>query len=186
MKVVISGRRAAWASMPRRGFMALCMAAASGAAPAWEPMAARLVEATAVALPLSSQYGRVCSGYDSAICSDVSEFYRMDRRLLRRVGLVTALSPTWGVRTQFTEGAAAPKLVIRPRLLLGLIGSKFLSEGRAVTAEVFGTLGGDSRHRPCLDDYDRQYFCGSLTSWEDFAGKRVPLREYGLKFTAVY
>jgi hypothetical protein len=55
-----------------------------------------------------------------------------------------------------------------------------------VTAEVFGTLGGEIRHRPCLDDYDRQYHCGSLTSWEDFAGKRVPLREYGLKLVVVH
>jgi hypothetical protein len=166
--------------------MALCIATALNAVHAWELPSSRLLEATYVPLPTSSQYGLVCSGYNNAVCSDMSEFYRMDRRLLRRVGLVTELSPSWGVRTQFTEGAAAPKLVIRPRLLLGLIGSRSLPEGRSVTAEVFGTFGGEIRHRPCLDDYDRQYFCGSLTSWQDFAGKRVPLREYGLKFTAVF
>ena len=32
---------------------------------------------------------------------------------------------------------------------------------------ITGTIGGDERHTPCYDSFQREYFCQSLTAWSD-------------------
>lgn len=151
----------------------------AGAAPL--PVAAQLTEARWVAAPALGPQGLVCSGYDSSVCADVGRHYQHGRRQLLQVGLVAAMTPQWALRLRYTEGVSAPKASLRPMLLIGLIGSRPLGGARSLTAEVYTSVGGDLVHRPCLDDYDRRYHCGTLTAWEDFAGKRVKSGEHGLR-----
>ncbi len=143
----------------------------------------RLTEASYVAPPSVARNGTVCSAYDTSVCADVSQFYKSANRQLLRLGFVTAFSPSWGIRTQFTVGAHASKVSVNPRLILGLIGTTPLSGGGSISGEVSASVGGDVRHRPCVDEYDRLYYCGSLTSWEDFEGKRVRFSEYGVRLS---
>ena len=148
----------------------------SALAPVWQ-----LTEVASVALPSLPAYGTVCSAYDASVCADVGSFYRFRQRYVRRISAVGTFSDRWGVRISITSGAQSPKVSIEPRLVIGLIGSRPLSNGRTISAEVFGSVGGDINHKPCLDNYDREYFCGSLTAWTDFQNKRIALNEYGLK-----
>ena len=148
----------------------------AGAAPDWQ-----FTEAATVSLPPSVTYGVVCSSYDSSVCANVSDFYRFNHQYLQRFTIVGTFSKYWGLRASLTTGAQAAKLSLDPRLLIGLIGMKPLSGGRTLSAEVFGSIGGDLRHKPCLDEYDREYFCGSLTAWSDYPTKRISFQEYGIK-----
>ena len=85
------------------------------------------------------------------------------------------------MRLSVTSGAQSPKLSIAPRVVIGVIGSMQISNRRTLSSEVFGSVGGHLSHKPCLDAYDRKYFCGSLTAWSDFPNKRIAPQEYGLK-----
>lgn len=142
----------------------------------------QIIEATYV--PMSypvPTYGLVCSAYDASVCANVSGFYKFNQQTLQRVTLVGAFVNQWGVRFALTTGAQAAKLVIDPRLQVGVIHTKLMSSGRSLSGEVYGSVGGAMKHKPCLDSYDREYFCGSLTAWSDYPNKRISLPEYGLK-----
>ena len=150
---------------------------ANAAAAQWQ-----LIEATYIPLPLAApSYGTVCSAYDSGVCANVNEFYQFNHKTLQRVTAVVTFSNQWGLRLSFTTGAQATKLALDPRLQIGILRTKAMASGRSLSAEAFSTLGGDTRHKPCLDEYDREYFCGSLTAWSDYPGKRISFQEYGIK-----
>lgn len=160
---------------------AMSVASSAGAATTW-----RLTEFVDVPLQSVPAYSYVCSQYDSTVCANVADFYRFRQRNLQRMTVVVTFSERIGLRASMTTGAKAAKLTIGPRVVLGLIGSMPLSAGRSVSAEVFGSLGGSLRHKPCLDQYDREYFCGSLTAWSDFPNKQSPYRESGIKLIYRY
>ncbi|MEI8210276.1 MAG: hypothetical protein WCG16_13785 [Methylococcales bacterium] len=155
---------------------------AAGHAADWQ-----IIEAAYVALPVpSTQYGVVCSAYETSVCANVGDFYRFNHQTQLRVALVGAISDQWGVRLSLTTGAEATKLVVDPQLIIGVIATKPLTKGRSLSGEVFGSIGGDIRHKPCLDEYDREYFCGNLTAWTDFQSKTIANEEYGLKIVFKY
>lgn len=153
--------------------------AAGGEALAWNLHDVRLIEAGHVAAPKLGPDSAVCSAYDESVCWDVGPFYRANKSRLVQVGVATALSPTWGLRLRITEGMNAPKATLRPRLLIGLMSMRALPAGRTLTLQAYTSVGGELVHRPCLDAYDRQYHCATLTAWEDFAGQRVRPKEFG-------
>lgn len=142
----------------------------------------QIIEASYVpmAYPVAA-YGFVCSAYDVSVCANVSSFYKFNKQTLQRVTLVGAFVNQWGVRIALTAGAQAEKLVVDPRLQVGLIHTQTLAEGRSLSGEIYASVGGDMKHRPCLDAYDREYFCGSLTAWSDYPAKRISFPEYGFK-----
>jgi hypothetical protein len=156
------------------------MAPAMDAA-AWDLRQVRLVEADLVAAPVLGPQGTVCSAYDETVCADVSGFYQPNKNRLARFALIASMGPAWGLRLQFTEGLRAPKATLEPRLVVGLIVSRTLRSQRTLTLEAYSSLGGDVVHRPCVDAYDRQYHCATLTAWEDSAGHRIRTRDVGFR-----
>jgi hypothetical protein len=72
-------------------------------------------------------------------------------------------------------------MTIDSRLTLGLIVAKQLDSIRSISAEIFNSFGGDTNHKPCLDEYDREYYCGDLTAWSDFEKKHTAYKEWGVK-----
>jgi len=150
-------------------------------AAAWEGRELRLVEARSVAAPSLGPLGVVCSAYEETVCADVSGFYRTNKSRLTRIGVVAVLGPTWAARLRFTQGTSAPKATLQPSLQVGLITSQALRAGRTLTLEAYTSVGGDLVHRPCIDAYERTYYCGTLTSWTDFPGKRVRSQDFGFR-----
>ena len=126
-------------------------------------------------------YALVCSTYDKAVCADVREFYRFRESSISRVTFVASFNMNWGLRATVITGAKAAKLTIQPKAIFGLIGSIPTSNGGGLSGEIYGSVGGSLIHRPCMDSYDREYFCGNLTAWSDFTSRRVPHRESGVK-----
>jgi len=151
------------------------------AAQAWPEV--RLTEAGTVTAPALGPTGVVCSAYDAAVCADVGRFYSTRKTQLVQIGLLAAITPQWGLRLRYTEGVSAPKATLRPKWRLGVIATQPLAAQRSLTTEVYTSIGGDLVHRPCLDAYDRRYFCGTLTAWEDFPAQRVRQREFGVRAT---
>lgn len=142
----------------------------------------QIVEAAYVPMPYPiPTFGVVCSGYDSSVCANVGNLYRFNHQTLQRFTLVGAFANNWGLRLSLTTGAQATKVLIDPRLQIGVIRSIPLASGRALSAEVYGSIGGDMKNKPCLDSYDREYFCGSLTAWSDYPNKQISFPEYGFK-----
>lgn len=155
--------------------------ATPGTSSAWGPFEGRLVEAQMLAAPTLGPRGIVCSAYDDTVCSDVGGFYRSPKTHLWQVGMVASLSPSFGLRLRLTEGVSAPKATLRPRLLTGWILHRPMGGQRTLMAEIYTSWGGDLVHRPCIDAYDRQYYCAHLTAWEDFPAKRIKPQDYGFR-----
>ncbi len=146
----------------------------------------QITEATYSPVTVAPQSGVVCSSYDNSVCADISHFYKFDHRMLWRFTLIGNMSDNWGIRATIITGAKAEKLTVQPRLILGLIKATYLSATKILSSEIYGTLGGDSNHQPCVDEYDREYYCGNLTAWSDFKNKKISSKEYGIKFLYRY
>jgi hypothetical protein len=65
-------------------------------------------------------------------------------------------------------GMQSEKLVINPAILLGISQSFQVAKRSLVHVGVGSWFGGNIRETPCTDSYNRQYYCGNLTSWNDY------------------
>lgn len=126
-------------------------------------------------LSLMQRPNNVCSSYDSDICFDVSRFYKADRPQLGLVGLF-ALNGSTMLQWGFNTGYDSPKMTVSPSLLVGLAKRFYLSDNRDshFIIEASQWIGASVKHRPCLDDFNRQYYCGSISAWSDFSYDRHP------------
>jgi hypothetical protein len=116
--------------------------------------------------------GNVCSAYDKSICYDVSRFYTWDKDTIRTAEFVIVHSSMRFVRVRFQEGVGAQKIQIDPQLTLGFGVELNLSGGRLLRYEFGGAIGGRVKQSPCVDAFDREYHCQSLSSWADY-GKKI-------------
>lgn len=131
---------------------------------------------------LMARPDRVCSIYDNAICFDVNRFYSSSMPQILMSGFVMldgSNAITFGIDT----GYSSPKLKVSPALLLGVSKRWFMSEKRDahLIVEASGWFGQSVSHEPCIDDYDRAYYCGNLSAWSDFTYNAHPTNLY-LKF----
>jgi hypothetical protein len=140
-----------------------------------------LTEARTVSAPSLGPAQVVCSAYDATVCADVGPFYQARKSQLAQIGVLAAFNPRWGLRLRYTEGVSAPKATLRPTWRVGVIATQPLAARRSLTTEFYTSIGGHLVHRPCLDAYDRRYFCGTLTAWEDFPAKRVRHHDFGVR-----
>lgn len=128
---------------------------------------------------LISRPDRVCSIYDSAICFDVNPFYSSSIPQILVSGFVMldgSSAITFGIDT----GYSSPKLKVSPAILLGLSKRWFISEKRDAqfTVEASGWLGQSVSHEPCIDSFNRAYYCGNLSAWGDFSYDPHPTNFY--------
>lgn len=149
--------------------------------PARAESSVQITEASTVRLSSTPMFSLVCSGYDARVCSDVSPFYRFKERVQHRVSMVATLNQRWGARLTLVSGAYAEKLTINPRAVIGILGAIPIHGSGTLGVEIYTAIGGQVRHRPCLDGYEREYFCGTLTAWSDYPNKTTAMKEYGIK-----
>ena len=77
----------------------------------------------------------------------------------------------------YDSGSRAEKIAISKTFFIGLSAYKRLDSNTA----IFFMAGGWQKERiteqPCIDDYDREYWCPNLTAWSDYKPLAVtPLR----------
>ena len=122
--------------------------------------------------------GIVRSAYDSSVQHDVSKFYRPDKMHVnammhyagRRAGEVFSFG--------FDSGFSATKMKVKPALFFGYARAFEVTKTTAVSMSAGGWLGGKVSEKPCLDAYDREYYCPTLTAWTDYRPPRRRLHQY--------
>lgn len=125
--------------------------------------------ATANDKPLMATPNNACSSYDASVCQNVNAFYKPNSPELIVTGIYKINSDnilSFGLNT----GYSSSKLQVSPSFLIGGAKRFYTSNKKDSHFVVEGNywLGSNVIHRPCLDSYDREYFCGSLTAWSDF------------------
>jgi hypothetical protein len=111
----------------------------------------------------------VCSGYDASVCQNIGRFYKPGTSQLILTGFYRVNSNniySFG----FNSGFSSDKLSVNPSILIGGATRFYTSKDKSSHIILEGNywFGSKVTHRPCLDDYDREYFCGNLTAWSDF------------------
>ena len=125
--------------------------------------------------PLMIRPYDVCSSYDPSVCQNTNEFYKPKSPELILTGIYRINSDnilSFGVNT----GYSSSKLTVSPSFLIGGAKRFYTSEKKDshVVIEANYWLCSNVVHRPCLDSYDREYYCGNLTAWSDFNYDRHP------------
>lgn len=112
----------------------------------------------------------VCSAYSADSCFNIGKFYAANRPQIGVTGLFGFDNSTmlqWG----FNTGYDSPKLTISPAVLVGVAKRFYFNDERAshIIFEASQWLGGSVKHRPCLDDFNRSYYCATISAWSEFS-----------------
>jgi len=123
----------------------------------------------------------VCSAYDNVICHRISNFYTPTNTPFIATG-IWRLSKNTIVHLGLNTGFQSAKLTVSPALFLGFGQRFFLDSKRLSHIVIEGSTWAGSKvgHKPCIDDYQREYFCGNLTAWSDYRYQEKP-HSYSVK-----
>ncbi|MFM7801303.1 MAG: hypothetical protein ACKO69_04010 [Limnohabitans sp.] len=110
---------------------------------------------------------KVTSNYHSGSVYSLSGFYEAQR--WRKRWVLNFLEPQshWLVSLGHDNGVQTRKLNISPSLFLGLAKAMTLPHGQSLQIALGKWFGAMLNESPCVDDYDRQYWCPNLTAWID-------------------
>ena len=113
-------------------------------------------------IPISS-----CSTFDSYVCYNTSNFYK-PKTPQTIVSGYYFYGKDDAVKLGVNTGFDSPKLIIQPSVEIGF--SKFINIEKQHQFVIEGTkwFGGNIQHKPCVDSFDREYYCGNLSAWSDF------------------
>ena len=119
--------------------------------------------------PLMNSPNNVCSSYETSVCQNVNNFYKPNSPELIVTGIYKIDSDNI-LSFGFNTGYNSSKLHVSPSFLIGAAKRFYTSSKKDSHFVVEGNYwhGSNVTHHPCLDSYDREYFCGSLTAWSDF------------------
>ena len=109
------------------------------------------------------------SAYDSTSTRyGMSNFYALQNDHQRLVGHINGFSKGELFSIGYDSGINAQKLNVNNSVYAGYTKTMSFTKS-SLTAISFGSwFGGRTSERPCIDSYDRQYACQSLTAWGDY------------------
>ena len=90
---------------------------------------------------------------------------------------------------KFDTGHNTPKYDEDPSLVLGIKKRLWLEQtksgrgSKSVTVAGSNMFGGSVKHTPCLDNFNRQYYCANLTAWSDFEQDNQNEFSLNIKYT---
>ena len=131
--------------------------------------------------PIMARQLSTCSIYDGTVCQNINSFYKPAAPELILTGMYKINGDnilSFGINT----GYSSQKLSVSPSFLIGGAMRFYTSEKKDSHFILEGNywFGSSVTHRPCLDSYERQYFCGNLSAWSDFQYDRHP-ESYNIK-----
>ena len=98
----------------------------------------------------------------------MSNFYALQNDHQRLVGHINGFSKGELFSIGYDSGINAQKLNVNNSVYAGYTKTMSFTKS-SLTAISFGSwFGGRTSERPCIDSYDRQYACQSLTAWGDY------------------
>jgi hypothetical protein len=123
------------------------------------------------------------SAYDEAITHNISDFYKATNTRQRWVLNYLEPDTRWLFSFGYDSGTQADKLSIEQSVFLGLAKNFELSRDHHLMFSWGQWFGGKVTDRPCLDAYDREYWCPNLSAWTDRpALDTTPGKYYELKY----
>ena len=110
---------------------------------------------------------RAVSGYDSAIAHDVGKFYQADNKRVNIV--INKYLGSTGILTSvgFDGGSRAKKFKVSNSKYLGFARSFSFGSRSTLYVSTGRWFGGEVSESPCIDSYEREYWCVNLTAWID-------------------
>jgi len=125
----------------------------------------------------------VVSAYDQDIAHNISDFYKTKNTRQRWVLNYLETDTRWLLSFGYDSGAQADKLSIQPSVFLGLAKNFELRRDHHLMFSWGQWFGGKVTERPCLDAYDREYWCPNLSAWSERPGLDTsPGKYYELKY----
>jgi len=119
-----------------------------------------------------------CSSYDRSVCREISRFYRANKMRVnavvhyasRRVGEIFSFG--------FDTGYSAEKISLKPSVFIGYARAYRAGKRTYFAFALGGWFGGKIAEQSCLDTYGREYYCPSLTAWQDYRPPEHRLHRY--------
>lgn len=130
---------------------------------------------------------KVTSAYDPSVSYDLTDFYTSRVNRIRIVVNQFIPDTPLMISGGYDSGSAAPKITISPTFFIGLSGYKKLDR----RLYFYFTSGAWQQQKvtesPCVDEYDREYWCPRLIAWTDRpANIFKPGRFLEIKFEYIY
>lgn len=110
----------------------------------------------------------ITSAYDADVTHNVSKFYEDSHNRVKLISNFKLSSPNTIYSVGFDSGVAADKINIRKSLFLGAAHVVQLNKQSHMALSAGSWFGGKIKESPCLDAYDREYWCQNLTAWVDY------------------
>ena len=112
----------------------------------------------------------VSSGYDSSIKYYVGNFYKSNKRY-QFIFNILGVQKGQFFSVGYDNGVHAEKLTVNQSLFLGFSQAFEVTEHTLFNIGFGAWFGGNTSESPCVDSYDREYWCQNLTSWADYKPK---------------
>ena len=108
-----------------------------------------------------------CSTYDESICYNTSALYKPTNQQVIVSGYYF-FNKNDAILLGLNTGYNSQKLIIQPSIALGYSSQFELDKSKKFVIEGNKWFGGNIQHKPCVDSFDREYYCGNLSAWSDF------------------
>jgi len=130
--------------------------------------AACLIAARLTSLEVTTDNGLPTTAYSyDGEARDISMFYDNQEAIVSATGSLYFDTNT-KVDLGYNTGIVTNKLEITDTFQLGVTQLFSLDEQSSIAVGASAAFGGKQVHKPCLDSYQREYYCGNLTAWSDF------------------
>jgi len=107
------------------------------------------------------------SAYDPAIKYDVSSFYNSKNVRIKFIINYIEPSSKIFISVGYDHGSQAEKINLSRAYFIGLTRTFNIHKNGYLTTSSGSWFGGKITQYPCIDSYDREYYCPNLTAWID-------------------
>ena len=105
--------------------------------------------------------------YDG-VARSVAHFYNSDHNVQIGLRIVKDRDTLYSIH--LNTGHDTDKYEESPSAQIGVIKRHWFGQ-KYLQWNASGTIGGDVKHTPCVDDYNRKYYCANLVAWSDLGKK---------------
>lgn len=110
----------------------------------------------------------VRSAYDADAAYDITEMYSQKNKRVRFVANLAFNSSGGIISIGYDSGVRSQKLNISQNLYLGINKTIQVKSNSFLGVGLGGWLKGGISESPCIDSYNREYWCQNLTAWTDY------------------
>ena len=107
------------------------------------------------------------SAYDGEIGYDISKFYLAKNNRISIIANKYIGEDRWLLSFGLDNGSKSEKFDMSSSVFAGISKSFTLNKNTYLYLSSGKWWGGKVTERPCIDSYDREYWCPNLTSWAD-------------------